>query len=245
MGYQAKSLARYYQMKQHPVTPATRALWPWNRVIEDIVGGIDMVNGTQPHFLPVQAASGDNGSKETFLINYSSGNWASVNNTALLAPVKTGGAITISTWFNVQEIPASANRALVGMRLTGGGAAFNFPWTVDVRSDGKLRLYWQYATKQGAEVTSSQAVPLQTWIHMVATRDATGTAAELYFNGEPDAALTGLNPWSGGGSQNVMQFCNNGAGVAQLASLYSTRIEMQHTLAPEARAIYESARYEL
>ena len=51
MGYQAKSLARYYQMQQHPVTPATRALWPWDRVIVDTVSGIDMTNGTQPHFL--------------------------------------------------------------------------------------------------------------------------------------------------------------------------------------------------
>jgi len=206
--------------------------WKFNGTTTDEKAAL-AITGLPSHYIRMNGLVGGNTNK------------CAVNSQATMtAPsagvVKFFGALTVSCWL-YRGSNTGATASILGMRLPGGGSAFNFPWAFDVTSAGNLRLYHQSGTKIGNEVLSTLAYPVGEWHHVAATRNSAGTTSTLYIDGVQDTQATGLNPPSGGSSQNTLVFMSNGAGTALIGEIAGAMIQNVELTPTQVLSLYQSS----
>ena len=91
---------------------------------------------------------------------------------------------TISAWI---KIPNYASYYIIAAKGVGNGATSNNFELRTASSSGVLQLV---GNQSGAAVTSSAAIPQNTWTHVMGTFD--GTTSRLYINGQPDGSSSGI-----------------------------------------------------
>lgn len=234
MGYSAIQTLSFEQIAQAPQLEGAIGLWRFDGNGQDPAGGWDLETNSFV-FQPLQTID----TPGLFASNESSGN----NRTGLITDpgFYASNGQTVAMWAIVYVFPGG-NYSLAGMRLTGSGATYNFPWAMDVQAAGTIRFYWQSGTKVGNQVTSSQAIPLQTWLHIVGTRDDSGTIGRFYVNGELDAEATGQNPPNPGVNQRRVLFCTNGGGATLQAGISGVQVLPYELGADDVRQLYNNSK---
>jgi hypothetical protein len=158
---------------------------------------------------------------------------------AIGAAVQYHDAITIACW--VKRIGGSGgNLSFAAPRTTGGGEALNFPWDLGFTyTDHKVRMQWQYDSKQLSELNATVAMELDVWEHWTGTRNAAGTIAKLYKNGVLDATSGTLNRGTGSTSQTAIQIMQSN-GTEYNGRAFSIIVYKEEFDADDVLALYNS-----
>lgn len=148
-------------------------------------------------------------------------------------------AITVAAWVMLMRNPTS-NMPIIGMRNTSSGSINNTPWAMDVTSTGLLRWFWQSGVKVNQEIFGATTLPLNTWIHVIGTRNAAGTAGAVYLNGVSDGSGSGLTTADGASNQTILRLLSKGATEGLNAGVVTPIIKDVEVNGTQALALYQS-----
>ena len=103
-----------------------------------------------------------------------------------------------SLWFNIKKIE------VVSQWFLGKGSGEQWEYGFGVKNDGFISAsIWQLNGVGHAVATSTSAISINNWYHMVVVYDSSGTNLHLYINGVLNATDTSFVGTIGNGNQQL------------------------------------------
>lgn len=100
------------------------------------------------------------------------------------------GDLSLSVWINYDSLIADEYGNAIVTRANSPGnppASGNYPYWLNLESDGTIRAYWEFGNNGFVDVLSTTPVisTAGTWYHIVMVRDATAQQVTFYVDGAP------------------------------------------------------------
>jgi hypothetical protein len=98
------------------------------------------------------------------------------------------GDLTLSAWINYASLTSGTYRNAIFTRAASSGnppASGNYPYWLNLESDGTIRVYWEFSNNGYVDVLSTTTATSNSgnWYHLVMVRDSTQKQVMFYFDG--------------------------------------------------------------